>query len=90
MKCEHLQFVCEGMVNRLEDTGRFQLDIRVRCEQCNTPFRFIGLPYGLDLNGAAVSVDGQEGRFAIAPSGQVLTLVDDKGVGGFTIRKETA
>ncbi|HKB35360.1 MAG TPA: hypothetical protein VKD72_02835 [Gemmataceae bacterium] len=39
----------------------------IRCEQCGTPFRFIGLPAGLGLNGAAVSVDGTEARLAIAP-----------------------
>jgi hypothetical protein len=83
--CKHESFVCEVDVNRLEDEHRFQADVRVRCAQCSVPFRFIGLPAGLDLNGAAVSVDGTEGRFAIAPKGEVVTPLE--GVGGFTVRR---
>ena len=85
MAGEHQSFEADVTVNRLEDTGRFQADVRVRCVQCNTPFRFIGLPAGLDLNGAAVSVDGTEGRFAIAPKGEVVSPLE--GVGGFTVRR---
>lgn len=87
MSCPHENFVADVTVNRLSDTGRFQADVTIKCEQCNTPFRFIGLPYGLDLNGAAVSVDGTEGRFAIAPKGEVLAMTDKDAVGGFTVRK---
>ena len=87
MKCEHQNFDCEVTVNRLEDTKQFQADVRVKCMDCGTPFRFIGLPYGLDLNGAAVSVDGTEGRFAIAPKGEVRTMVDPDAVGGFSVRR---
>jgi hypothetical protein len=84
-KCPHMEFTTEVDVNRLEDTGRFQADIRIKCVGCGIPFRFIGLPAGLDLNGAAVSVDGTEGRFAIAPKGEVITPLE--GVGGFTVRR---
>jgi len=65
---------------------RFNAEIRVTCEQCKTPFRFIGLPAGVDLNGAAVSVDGEEGRFAIAPKGEVVNEIEGGPV-GFTVRK---
>lgn len=88
MACDHHNFFADVTVNRLEDAGRFQADVRIRCKDCGTPFRFIGLPAGLDLNGAAVSVDGTEGRFAIAPKGQVVTPIDPDAVGGFTIRRE--
>jgi len=76
MSCEHRDFEASVEVNRLEDTGRFNADVRIKCVECGTPFRFIGLPAGVDLNGAAVSIDGTEGRFAIAAKG------------GFTVRRE--
>lgn len=84
--CKHDSFACSVTVNRLEDIGRFNADVTITCDQCQTPFRFIGLPAGLDLNGASVSVDGCEGRFAIAPRGQVLSELEGGDV-GFTIRK---
>lgn len=85
--CDHPDFEAKVTVNRLEDTGRFNADVSIRCVACQTPFRFIGLPYGLDLNGAAVSVDGTEARLTIAPKGQVASMLAPDGVGGFTIRK---
>jgi hypothetical protein len=85
--CKHEAFNCDVTVNRLDDSGQFNAEVRIVCEDCQTPFRFIGLPYGLDLNGAAVSPDGTEGRFAIAPKGEAIALTDPKSVGGFTIRK---
>lgn len=85
--CKHETFDATVNVVRLEDVGRFQAEVMIACQQCHVLFRFIGLPYGLDLNGAAVSPDGTQARLAIAPKGQVLNLVDD-GVSGFTIRKE--
>jgi hypothetical protein len=91
--CEHLNFSCECDVNRLptKEGGpieRFCMDVRVKCADCGLPFRFIGLPAGLDLNGAATSVDACEGRFAIAPKGQVVSVLEG-GVSGFSIRNET-
>lgn len=71
--CSHQNFFAAVTVNRLEDSGRFQADVRIGCVDCGTPFRFVGLPCGVDLNGAAVSVDGTEGRFAITPKGEVQT-----------------
>lgn len=85
--CLHQVFSAEVTVNRLEDTGKFNADIRIVCEECKTPFRFIGLPVGVDLNGAAVSIDGTEARLAIAPKGDVVTPLDPGQVGGFTIRR---
>lgn len=87
MKCEHKDFAATVEVNRLEDTGRFTAEVRIVCTECQVPMRFIGLPYGVDLNGAAVSVDGTEGRFAIAPKGEVVSMIEE-GVTGFTARRE--
>lgn len=70
--CDHGEFQIEGQVTRIEDetfevvTG-FQLDVAVRCCECNTRFKFKGLSVGIDLHGAAMSIDGVEGRFAIEP-----------------------
>lgn len=86
MTCKHEDFEANVAVNRIEDTGRFMADVRIECTQCKTAFRFIGLPIGLDMNGAAVSADGTEGRFAIAPKGEVLTIVDG-APSGYTVRR---
>lgn len=84
--CKHTTGVsvyCEH--NYLEDTGRYTADIRIVCDHCLTPFVFLGLPLGLDLNSATVSFDGTEVRLAIAPKGQPVPPVS--GVEGFTIKK---
>lgn len=85
--CEHLQFRVDASVNFLQDNNRYMLDLRVTCEKCGKPFRFLGLSAGVDLDGAAVSVDGLEGHFAIAPKGEVVTEIEGTPR-GFTIRKE--
>jgi hypothetical protein len=82
-----MNFSASVNVNRLEESGQFQADVRVWCEECGLPFRFIGLPAGIDLNGAAVSVDATEARLAIAPKGQVVSVVEG-GCQGFSIRKK--
>lgn len=90
MKCEHLNFAACVDVNRITNkegvVERYQADIRIQCDKCGLPFRFIGLPAGLDLNGAATSVDAQEARLAIAPKGEVLSVMDGAPV-GFSVKK---
>lgn len=92
MSCNHENFAAEVDVNRLlqdeesAEPNRWQADVRIKCADCGLPMRFIGLPAGMDLNGAAVSVDGEEGRFAIAPRGHVLSEIEGGAV-GFTVRK---
>lgn len=90
--CLHEEFQTDVAINRMpsKEGGpieRYSADIRIRCIQCNTPFRFIGLPAGVDLNGAAVSVDAMEARLAIAPKGEVLSALEDGAVHGFSVRK---
>lgn len=85
VECKHESFDCECAVNRLEDCGRFMLDVRVRCLQCGAPFVFLGLPLGLDLNSASASPDGTEARMGISPKGEPVPPVH--GVEGYTIRK---
>lgn len=85
-KCQHNKnhrAVC--VVNHMEDTGRFCVDLRIDCADCGHPFQFLGLPLGLDLSGAAMSVDGQEARLAIAPVGTVPQPMD-RALAGFRVR----
>lgn len=93
--CQHENFEATVNVGRIlkdndaDNPYRYSADVRVRCADCGKDFRFIGLPAGLDINGAATSVDGTEGRFAIAPAGEVISqLDDDADVTGFTIRRK--
>lgn len=93
LECLHENFEANVDVSRLPDeeggpVKRYQADVRIRCTQCGVPFRFIGLPAGLDLNGAAVSVDACEARLAIAPKGEVVSVLEG-GVVGFSVRKQT-
>lgn len=67
--CKHMQFDAQCRVARLEDSGRFLLEVQVRCIECDTPFQFLGLQPGLNLNGATVSLDGLEANIAICPKG---------------------
>lgn len=67
--CKHTQFDCSANVIRMEDTGQFQVEVRVTCMECGKPFQWLGLEAGIDLAGARVSLDGLELRAAIAPEG---------------------
>lgn len=67
--CEHKDFNAKVAVNRLEDSGKFNADVAISCSQCGLPFQFLGLTAGLNLSGAAVSIDGLEARLAICPQG---------------------
>lgn len=91
--CDHMNFMANVEVARLEPskiggTMRFSADVTIHCTECGVPFRFIGLPAGVDLNGAATSVNGEEARLAIAPRGQVGNLLDGDDIVGFTVRRE--
>lgn len=70
--CEHPGFNVNAEITRLEDTGGFYVDIRINCAECGIPMVFLGLPQGLDLNGAATGPFGIEGRFAIHPKGETV------------------
>ena len=85
--CKHEQFQASVNVNRLVDTGRFMADVKIVCVVCGTPFRFLGLPCGVDPDGAAVSADGTEGRFAIGTPETVANIIDGNCPVGFTVRR---
>lgn len=88
MSCDHPSFRANVTVNRLEDTRRFSADVRIECDRCGVPFRFLGLPAGLDLEGASVSADGTEARLSIAPRGEVASAIDGGTPVGFTVRQK--
>lgn len=88
MNCEHEIFDAFVDVNRLKDSGRFCADVRIKCRQCGEPFRFLGLPAGLDLNGASVSVDGTEAHLAIGTAETVANIPEGVCPVGFTVRRE--
>jgi hypothetical protein len=93
MNCPHMNFDANVDVSRItEGVGgpvvRWSADVRIACRDCGTPMRFIGLPAGLDLNSPTVSVDAQEGRFPIAPKGEVISELEG-GPQGFSIRRYT-
>ncbi|WP_269581867.1 hypothetical protein [Roseibium sp. Sym1] len=69
MTCKHEDFSANVDVYRLKDSGRFMADVTIKCAQCGEPFQFLGIEPGLNLNGATVSIDGQEVRLAICPAG---------------------
>lgn len=85
-KCPHKQFDCNVNIARIEDIGRFMAEVRVTCQQCGTPFRFIGLPAGMDYNSPCVSMDACELRAPVAPKGKVVSELKG-GPQGFTIRR---
>jgi hypothetical protein len=87
MQCSHFNFSALVKVNRLEDSGRFCVDITIKCVDCGEPFRFLGLPAGLDLNGASVSADGTEARMAIGTKETVANIIDGDCPVGFTVRR---
>lgn len=74
-------------IDYLEDAGRFMADVKIECADCGRPFQFLGLPLGLNLAGAAMDVEGQTARLAIAPVGTVPQPLD--GALGFGVRVRT-
>ncbi len=87
-ECDHPDFAARVEVTRLIDSGRFTADVTIECAKCGLPFRFIGLPCGLDLNGAATNPDATEARLCIAPKGEVVSFIDG-ALQGFSIRRES-
>lgn len=68
--CKHFNFEAKVAVARLEDSGRFVAEIRIRCADCQVQMQFMGLPPGLNFDGATVSLDGLEASIGIHPGGQ--------------------
>lgn len=72
--CEHKNFVVDATIGRLTEgksgpVTNYMCYIRVTCSDCGELFKFLGLPKGLNVQGAMVSADGVEARLAIEPDG---------------------
>lgn len=87
--CPHENFEATVGVHRLTDgddgpvTG-YTAEIRVRCLDCDEPFRWIGVPAGLSPREPRVSVDETELRAPLRPA----SSDPDFGLGlpGFAVR----
>lgn len=76
--CGHHNFRVNADVFRLFDTKdenmadppikAYTMDLRVSCAECNLPFEFIGIPYGIAPHEPRIGVDGLEMRAPIVPS----------------------
>lgn len=88
-ECKHEEFNAHVEVHRLESSGRFMADVRIECLQCKQPMRFLGLPIGSLIGGAACSPDGTEARLAIHPVNEGIPGL--RGPSGFLLKspKET-
>ena len=90
MICPHMNFMADVDVARItSDDGvvyRYSADVKVKCNDCGLPFRFVGLPVGLDFNSPTVNVDATEARLPLAPKGEVLSELEGTPI-GFSIRK---
>lgn len=84
--CKHASFTAHVDVTRIVESNRLYADVKVQCAGCGLPMRFIGLPAGVDVNGAAVSADACEARLAMAPKGEVIPPLDPRAVHGFSVR----
>jgi hypothetical protein len=62
-------------------------DVRIQCLGCGAYFKFLGLPCGVDLKGARVSINGDEARLAIAPPDEVGNFLSGDDDVGFTVRR---
>jgi len=63
--CKHDTFHAEVQVNRIDDGKHYQADVQIWCQICGKQFQFIGLPKGVNLEGATMSADHKEARLAI-------------------------
>ena len=73
MKCQHKKFYVEANIARLshEEGGPitgYTADVKVWCDQCGLPFRFVGLMSGNHYAEPRVSIDGTELRTPIEPA----------------------
>lgn len=73
MPCDHSSFRADVSVFRLSrDEGGpvtgYTADVRVSCNSCGLPFRFVGLPAGTHYAEPRVSIDGTELRAPLEPA----------------------
>lgn len=62
--CRH-EFAATVDVLQIEKLDRTLARVRIRCKHCGSVARFKGLRVGMDLDGATVSIDGDEARLGL-------------------------
>lgn len=65
--CPHEDFRADVKVGRMLDSGKFIAEVTIHCTVCDEPFRFVGVPAGLNFDRPMVSIDGLELRAPIEP-----------------------
>lgn len=92
--CTHMEtnaFVDVTRIKQRDDepddapVNRYTAELKIMCSNCGVRFKFMGLPMEMDLNGAAVSVDGTEARLAIYPENRPSPINLDDQPPGFRI-----
>jgi hypothetical protein len=71
-------------LNHFTDSGGYMVEISLKCGECGQPFRFLGLPLGLNMNGATMSMDGLTARIAILPANRSFHPLE--GATGFGVK----
>ncbi len=78
-QCHHPGFEASVRVDRVEDIGRFMASVKIECTACGAKMRFLGVPMGMNYNGATTDVDGTELRLGIHPIGEEVPPVKMEG-----------
>ena len=68
--CRHARHRVDADVHFFEDTGLWSLELKLSCEECGEPFRFLGLPAGISFTEPMIGVDGLELRVPVEPQGE--------------------
>lgn len=85
MPCTHMNFDASVAVARMEDSGRFVAEVRIKCRDCGQPFQFYGLPPGFNFDGPTVTLDGLEANLPICPKGSQPTPL--QALQGYTVKE---
>lgn len=67
--CKHTDHHVDVDVSYMEDSGHWIASFKLRCSQCNEPYRFLGLPAGMSFTHPTVSITGTELHVPMEPEG---------------------
>lgn len=84
MACQHMNFRADTIVNRIEDIGRYVVELRISCTECSVPFQFVGVEPGFNYDAPTVSLDGLELNVPVCPQGVQPTPL--QGLQGYTVK----
>lgn len=73
--CPHENFHADMKCIRIEDRGEFVAEISVRCVQCDTAFRFTGLPTMITTQQPCVSTFGDTASLPMMPGRRTIDEV---------------